>query len=502
MDGSPTMAMKLDEMSVQPPGVLSRAGSGASSTSTDSSSGSSVLSGAPSSLFDRLSISGDSASDRRSSFASSVDSRWKRDSNGGGGGLQLDEELEEEDEDGEAADEQHGSDHDEFYDLQTPTVEFGAPLRADAVPSTTAANTSKQHPPASSLNERLRDIELLAKSSPGVSTSTSSSSLSSPATIRANSDESSRTLQRPPTRNGTSSLSSEGFPWNASSSSNSSSSAASGSASGHSTSMQRVSASSLGTPSAIFSTGLESEEGDSDGEVYVNARLSTSHRVSRLPSQDDIQGSGTASTSRSYDRSGSNSHHHHHPAAAASSSSSTTSTVFGYAIPSSVSFPSSLASAPTSPSLALGGGGVGGVGVVYHSALPSYPSSRPASNHTSTSNPRTMSIDATTTSKNRSSGENYRPSSARPSTASSTASSRPWIKDSDASSVLSSSGMSSEGSLQDESGETLSVMSPAAPPPVPCKRLVANGIDWLSCLLPAQTSPSYGPTTCRLQDCS
>ena len=495
------MAMKLDEMSVQPPGVLSRAGSGASSTSTDSSSGSSVLSGAPSSLFDRLSISGDSASDRRSSFASSVDSRWKRDSNGGGGGLQLDEELEEEDEDGEAADEQHGSDHDEFYDLQTPTVEFGAPLRADAVPSTTAANTSKQHPPASSLNERLRDIELLAKSSPGVSTSTSSSSLSSPATIRANSDESSRTLQRPPTRNGTSSLSSEGFPWNASSSSNSSSSAASGSASGHSTSMQRVSASSLGTPSAIFSTGLESEEGDSDGEVYVNARLSTSHRVSRLPSQDDIQASGTASTSRSYDRSGSNSHHQHHPPAA-SSSSSTTSTVFGYAIPSSVSFPSSLASAPTSPSLALGGGGVGGVGVVYHSALPSYPSSRPASNHTSTSNPRTMSIDATTTSKNRSSGENYRPSSARPSTASSTASSRPWIKDSDASSVLSSSGMSSEGSLQDESGETLSVMSPAAPPPVPCKRLVANGIDWLSCLLPAQTSPSYGPTTCRLQDCS
>lgn len=59
---------------------------------------------------------------------------------------------------------------------------------------------------------------------------------------------------------------------------------------------------------------------------------------------------------------------------------------------------------------------------------------------------------------------------ARPTTASSVAtcsssSSRPWIRDSDAASVRSASGQSSDGSGQED--DKLSIMSPAAPPPVP-----------------------------------
>jgi hypothetical protein len=51
---------------------------------------------------------------------------------------------------------------------------------------------------------------------------------------------------------------------------------------------------------------------------------------------------------------------------------------------------------------------------------------------------------------------------------SSSGSTRPWVRDADASSVR-SCGTASEGSGHEESGETLSVMSPAAPPQIPCE---------------------------------
>ena len=62
------------------------------------------------------------------------------------------------------------------------------------------------------------------------------------------------------------------------------------------------------------------------------------------------------------------------------------------------------------------------------------------------------------------------PSSSRPGTSTGpTAISRPWIRDSDASSVRSFGTLSSDGSTQEPAGDTLSVMSPAAPPPIPCE---------------------------------
>ena len=62
------------------------------------------------------------------------------------------------------------------------------------------------------------------------------------------------------------------------------------------------------------------------------------------------------------------------------------------------------------------------------------------------------------------------PCSSRPSTSSGTAaSSRPWVIDSEASSVRSAGAISSDNPLQETSHDTLSVMSPAAPPPVPCE---------------------------------
>ena len=438
-----------------PGGLLSRAGSGASSSSSGSGSSSSGVT----SLFDRLSCS--DSSDRRSSFASSVDSArccssWAKE------GSESEELLEEQD---GGSNDGLSSNNDEFYDLQTPTVEFGGNANAGAALPATAKHA-----------ERLRGAGASASS-------TASTAVSSPSTIRANSDESARTVKRPPTRSGGGGtpLSSEGFPWNATSNTTS-----------HSMHKVLSSSSSLGTPSAIFSSGMEEPESDSgsedQGDVnspggagdHINAEAATFEKTRRLSSSHSTGGRASSSSSagssthqsinaagRNYER---GSIDHHRP-----STSSSTTRMFGYAAgPTSIGSPR-LPSAPSSPSLSMDG--LGGVPSSSAAGQYPYPGNKRVSN--SAANNSGGRAASSSLQHNRSSPDMHSQlpsSSARPSTASSVASnsSRPWVKDSDASSVKSSSGMSSDGSLQDESGDTLSVMSPAAPPPVPCELHVAQ----------------------------